>query len=192
MHPFRLLALLSLILLVAGCAQNPQNLRLSVEPPKPVASVAGGPGVALETVDRREDKALGRLENRDQPAAPITSAQDMAYVLKLAAGETLQRAGFSAELWSDSASPRLLIEITELEHVITADIPRKMETRVTLNARAWRGNERITAKASTRRDSRIANAPGKERNAAEIEKALADALRELFDQRLVDFLAGRG
>ena len=39
MHPLRLLALLSLALLIAGCAQNPQDLRLSVEPPEPVASV---------------------------------------------------------------------------------------------------------------------------------------------------------
>lgn len=193
MPAIRLLTLACLALVLGACTQKPQSLELSLNPPEPAASVSGGPAVALETVDRRPDKTLGTVASyNDKGDAPITTDQDVAYVLKVATGETLKRAGFQPELWSDGASPRLIIEITTLNHEVTADIPRRLRTEVTLTARAWRGGERFTAKATASHESRMATAPGPERNASEIERGLRDALRQLFDQRLVDFLAGRG
>ncbi len=188
----RLLALITTIVVLAGCAQNPQTLRLTVEPPEPNASVSGGPPVALEVVDRRDDKTLGILQNREDENATITTSQDLAYVVELAAGETLSQAGFPPQLWSDTATPRLLIEITELRHTVTADVPRRVDTQVTLQARAWRDGERFNGQASTSRSARVVTRPGPERNAADIARAVQDALRQLFDRRLVDFLSGRG
>ena len=178
--------------LLAACAQGAQTVRLSPKPVLPEAEPLGaGQRVALEVLDRRPDPRLGELKNVDKPPAPITSEQELDYVVQLAAAEALDAWGFRPAVWDDGAPRRLIVEVLTLRHSVDASIPRDVETVVELGLRAFSDGRTMEAKASARSTDRIAALrPSAERTGEAIDKTLAEAMQRLFDRRLAAFLAG--
>ncbi len=192
----RMLQRIPLILLMAavlaGCAQKAQTVRLAPAPELTGAEALGGARrVALEVLDRRGQPALGELQNRNKPAALITSEQPLEYVMQLAGADALSAWGFRPAIWDDDAERRLVIEVLTLRHTVDASLPHDTETVVELGLRAFQGGRTMEAKASARSSDRlVALSPSAEESAQAIDRTVAKAMERLFDRRLAAFLAG--
>ncbi|UEX78577.1 YajG family lipoprotein [Spiribacter halobius] len=191
MKLLRLLPLLVLSALLGACAQTTQSVRLGPEPPETGPVLGDERVVALRVVDTRENPDLGTLENRDGDPARVITDQNLAYVVELAAGEALLGYGLRPTVWEESYTPRLQIDIEQLEHSVDADLPRDVATRVTLRARAVDNGQRYTSQARTELTDRRPTAPDAEANAAYINEAITRALGRLLDEELAAFLAGQ-
>lgn len=188
----RLLALTPLLLLLGACATTDQRVTIAPEPPALEGGAVTNAGqVALDVIDARDTEQLGTLEVLDGAPARITSSQDVAYATQLAAATALTEAGFRPTPWSDSAEPRLLIRIEEIQHTVGAGLPRDVSTVVRLSARAWQQGRQYSASAESSVSNTVAVRPSAESNAATIEQAMTEALRRLMDRELTTFLAGR-
>lgn len=186
----RLLALTPLLLLLGACATTDQRVTIAPEPPTLDGGAVPSPGpVALDVVDGRDSDRLGTIEALEGPPARITSTQDIAYATQLAAATALTEAGFRPTPWSDSAEPRLLIQIEQIEHTVGAGVPREVRTEVRLSARAWQDGRQYSATAESSVTDTVAIRPSAEDNAAAIEEAITQALRRLMDPKLTAFLA---
>ncbi len=183
--------LLGVLLVVAGCSQTTQDLRLSPAPPATGPLIGGGERLGLEVTDTRTDRDLGMLENPDGSIVRLTAAQDVAYAVQLAAAEALRGYDFNPGLWDDRREPRLAIGIERLEHEVTAGVPYQLETRIALTATAWLDGERYTTRARTSLTEQRALPPRAATNTEVIEKAITRALDELLNEELARFLAGR-
>ncbi len=185
----RLLVLGLLSLLVGACA-TPQDQRLQLTPAAPELEAGDYSGrVAFEVVDRREAQELGLIEVVEGEAGRVPAGPDLAYAVQLAAARGLSEAGFRATLWSDDAEPRLLIEIEELRHTVSAQLPREVRTEVQLAARAWRDGRRYSTRAQSTVTDHVALRPSAADNAKIVEQAITEALERLLAPKLTDFLA---
>lgn len=184
-------SLLGALLILAGCAQPTQELRLSPAAPSTGPLIGDGQSLAVDVVDVRDDSDLGRQGSIDGETIRIRSDKDIAYAVQLAAAEALRGYDFQPTLWDDSQEPRLLIRIEELDHQVTAAVPFQLETRITLQATAWRGGERYRTRARTTLTDQRALPPRESTNTEVIDEAITRALGELLNRELADFLAGR-
>jgi uncharacterized lipoprotein YajG len=177
--------------IAVGCAQTPQTVRLAPEAPDQY-SVDHGKGrtVALRVVDNRLDKSrLGELQNRDAEPALVRTEQDLAYVVELAAGQTLKAYGFKPVSWDSDADRRLTVSIDHLSHMVGAALPRSVDTDVRLSATAVHGDSTMKLKAEENSDNRISHRPSNEENASFIDQAISRALGRLVSDDLTKFLA---
>lgn len=176
---------------LAGCAQTPQTVRLAPDAPDEMAVNYGqGRNVALRVVDNRLDKSeLGELQNRNEEPAPLHTKQDLAYVVKLAAGQVLKAYGFNPTPWNGDAERRLTISIDSLHHTVGAAIPRAVNTSVKLSATAVHGNKSLKLKAEQNSNNQITHRPSPDENAEFIDDAITKALGRLYSDDLAKFLA---
>lgn len=190
-HAIRLTIVLLSLLLLAGCSQTHQNLRLSPTPPDIGQAVSSGASVALQVVDARDGRDLGMLENPDGSLVRLTADQNIDYTLQLAAAEALREYGFRPTLWSDSAVPRIEIRIEVLEHEVKAGVPYALATEVALAGTAWAGRERYTSRARSTLNRQRPLPPSASTNAEIISTAMSQALGQLLDEGFVGFIHER-
>ncbi|MBS3786130.1 MAG: hypothetical protein KGY57_04885, partial [Gammaproteobacteria bacterium] len=138
---------------------------------------------------REQVAELGTQQTLRGDVLPLSAAQDIAYVVQLAAAEALKGYDLTAALWTEQREPRLEITIDALNHEVRAGIPWQLETEVSLRAVAWANGERLTTRAQSTLDNQRATPPGAEANAAVINEAITRALRQLLSQELAHFLA---
>ena len=190
-HAIRLILLLSALLLLAGCSQTNQNLRLSPTPPDVGQAISNGASVALQVVDARDGRDLGMLENPDGSLVRLTADQNIDYTMQLAAAEALRDYGFRPTLWSDNAVPRVEIQIEVLTHEVKAGVPYALTTEVALVGIAWAGNERYTTRARASLNRQRPLPPRATTNADIINTAMSQALGQLLDAGFVGFIHER-
>ncbi|WP_195759494.1 YajG family lipoprotein [Spiribacter sp. 2438] len=183
--------MLGALVVLAGCAQSTQELRLSPAAPSTGPLIGNGQSLAFEVVDGRDNTDLGRQENIDGETIRIQSDKDIAYAVQLAAAEALRGYDFQPTLWDGGREPRLRIRIEELDHQVTAGVPFQLETRIGLEATAWRGGERYRTRARTTLTDQRALPPREGTNTEVIDEAITRALGELLNRELANFLAGR-
>lgn len=186
-----LLLVAAAAILLGGCAQTPQTVRLAPDPPDKYAVDYGqGREVALRVVDQRLDKTqVGELLNREGEPAPVRTKQELAYVMELTVGETLKAYGFKPVPWNENARRRLTVSINHVSHTVDAAVPRDIETTVRLAATAVHGEKTLKLKAEQRSDDRLTHRPSADENAQYIDSALSEALGRLMSDELGRFLA---
>lgn len=182
--------LLLFVVLLSACAQTGQSLRLSPEPPATGPAVGAASEIGLRVIDAREQTAeLGTQQTLRGEVLPLSAAQDVAYVVQLAAAEALKGYDLTAALWTEQREPRLEITIDALNHEVRAGVPWQLDTEVSLRAVAWANGERLTTRAQSTLNNQRATPPGAEANAAVIDEAISRALRQVLSQDLAHFLA---
>ena len=190
-HAIRLTIMFLALVLLAGCSQTSQNLRLSPTPPDIGQALSDGANVALQVIDERNGRDLGMLENPDGSLVRLTAEQNIDYTLQLAAAEALRQYGFRPTLWSDSAVPRVEIRIEVLEHEVKAGVPYALSTDVALAGTAWAGRERYTSRARSTLNRQRPLPPSASTNAEIINTAMSQALGQLLDAGFVGFIHER-
>jgi len=178
------------VLFLAACAQSGQVLKLS--PKADVTESRGGAGteVAVRAVDKRPNRALGRLENpRGGEEGLLASAQDLERVMTNAAMEALSRKGFKPVPWSPDARRKLTLEIVTLDHIVGGVVPRKVSTEVELGFVAVFRDNTLTGNARHSQGDTVAFRPSPEENAEWINRGLDATLERLMVERLVNFLS---
>lgn len=187
----RITVLLGLALLLTACAQGTQNLRLNPDPPQSGPLLGGAQTLGLQVVDTRTDRDLGMLENLDGSVVRLMAAQNLAYVVQMAAAEALRGYDFEPTIWDSQRTPRLEIRIEALEHQVTAGVPYELETEIALAATGWVGSERHTVQTRTTLTNQRALPPSERVNAEAIEAVITRALGQIIDEDLARRLAGQ-
>lgn len=176
-------------LVLGGCAQTAQQLRLGPQADVPESSIGDGYDVAVRVEDQRDDKVLGYLENRDREPGELTSSMELRYVVMDALEKALERNGFTVVDWDDETPRRLKVQVVDLEHNVSAAVPRDVETRVELRSEAQRDGSRVTGRTTARGSDRITHRPDADDNARYIDDVIGRALERLVTVDLLDFLA---
>lgn len=185
------LAVLLMVAFLSACAQTGQSLRLSPEPPATGPAVGLATEVGLRVVDTREQTAtLGTQQTIQGEVFPLTASQALPYVVQLAAAEALRGYDLKASLWADNQTPRIEIQIDQLQHEVRAGIPWQLDTEITLRAVAFANGERLTTRAQTTLNNQRATPPNATANAVIIDEAITRALGQLLNEELARFLAG--
>jgi len=191
MKSLHVLALLLMVAFLSACAQTGQSLRLSPEPPATGPAVGLATEVGLRVVDTREQTAtLGTQQTIQGEVFPLTASQALPYVVQLAAAEALRGYDLEASLWADNQTPRIEIQIDQLQHEVRAGIPWQLDTEITLRAEAFANGERLTTRAQTTLNNQRATPPNATANAVIIDEAITRALGQLLNEELARFLAG--
>ena len=182
------LVLCCLVASLSACAQTGQVVTL--KPGQDLFESSDGEGreVAVRVVNEMEDVVLGRLENRRGEHAVITTDRDPVKVMTEATREALRSKGFQPVVWSEDAARTLTVRIRRIEHVVTGNAPRKVDTRVELAFEAGNDGRSLTGTARAGRSDTTLTRPTAERNGIWISEALDSGLDRLLGERLREFL----
>ena len=189
MTPVRTMVAALMVLLLAGCAQTSQQLRLAPDAQMDERTIGDGHTVALRVVDEREHARLGQLENRDGEHADLVGTAEVEDVVRQAVEEGLRANGFTVTDWDADASRRLEIRVLDLEHRVSAGVSRDVSTQIELRSEGHRGESRLTGQARARDSDRISHRPNAEDNQAYLDAVLSRALGRLLNEDLLEFLA---
>ncbi len=173
-------------MILAGCAQTGQQLTLDPQPRSEGAAVGDGVTVTVSGQDGREESRLGVLENRRQGDAELTTDQDLGELVAAAVADLIESRGFQA---GDSQRRELAVTVNRLEHRVSSEVPRRVETRVELAFEARNGDRRLSGRNRHARSDQVSGRPSAEENAAYIDATLAGGLERLLTDELLRFLA---
>lgn len=185
----RVLFLLLTVVLLAACAPTGQVISLSPSGAVDESDVGVGREVAVRAVNDRDRVRLGTAESRITEAEPLVSDRDLAEVVTDAAKEALRRKGFRPVAWNESANRRLTVRIRELDHSVSSSVPRQVRTRVELSFDAANDGRSLSGSSRSTQTDAVTVRPSPRDNAEYINNAIDGALRNLYNDRLMDFLA---
>ncbi len=185
----RILLLVLSVALVAACAPTGQVISLSPSGAVDQSEVGVGREVAVRTVNERDRIRLGMADSRLSESEPLVSDRDLADVVNDAAKQALRRKGFRPVAWSESADRRLTVRIRELEHNVSSAVPRQVRTRVELSFDAANDGRTLSGSSRSSQTDSVTVRPSPRDNARYIEEAVDGALRNLYNDRLMDFLS---
>jgi uncharacterized lipoprotein YajG len=184
-------ALLTFCALFAGCAFNPQMANITPTVAVMASSEGRGVTVGVRVVDERPSKSLGRRGTAYGAAAEITAAQDIATIVQNEIIEGLQKKGFSASDYSDSANPKLSVEVRLLEYSTSQGFwTGGVHIKGAMKAMAVNSGKTYEKIYRTDTEERVVVVPTAETNEKWINEALSEVLRQLLDDHgLIAFLA---
>ncbi len=182
------LVLCCVVAALSACAQTGQVVTLKPGQDLSESSEGDGREVAVRVVNEMEDIVLGRLENRRGEHAVITTDRDPVKVMTEATRDALRSKGFQPVGWSEDAARTLTVRIRRIEHVVTANVPRKVDTRVELAFEAGNAGRSLRGAARAGRSDTTLASPTAERNGIWISEALDSGLERLLGERLLEFL----
>jgi len=185
------IALLTFCALFAGCAFNPQTANIAPTVAVMASSEGRGVTVGVRVVDERPSKSLGRRGTAYGAAAEITAAQDIATIVQKEIIEGLKKKGFSALDYSDSANPKLSVEVRLLEYSTSQGFwTSGVNIKAALKAIAVKSGKTYEKMYRTDKEERVVVVPTAETNEKWINDALTEVLRQLLDDHgLIAFLA---
>jgi uncharacterized lipoprotein YajG len=190
--PFSLL-LAGIVLLGAGCAYSPQQIKLA--PAALIAPSDRGQGivVAVEVTDERPSKKIGQRSDAYGMGAEITSHDDIAAVVAAEIKRGLIAKGYRVAKPGDKGAASLQVEIRLLEYgTSTGFFTGGIHLRSALKAEANHGGHVYEKLYRSEREERVAIVPTAETNAQWINRSLAEAIQQLFaDAALLDFLSAK-
>lgn len=184
MNKIYILLILLFTLFLGGCAYAPQQAHLD-----PIVSVIGtkeGSGivVAVEVVDERPSKSLGRRGNSYGSAAEITSAQDLAAVVHDEIVNGLKTKGFTVEDFSPSSNTSLKAEIRLLEYSTSTGFwTGGVHVNGAIKVIAMRNGKQYERIYRTADEKRVVVVPGANSNEKMINAALSSLLNQIFEDR---------
>lgn len=182
------LMLSAVALILVGCAQTGQELRLGPTVDVDDSSIGAGHEVAVRVVDTRDDGGLGELENRGRDPARLTSVTGLDDTLQLLLEDMLEAYGFDVIAWNDTADRRLEVQLSDISHTVSSGVIRDVHTQVELRSRAGRGDSTLTGRTTARDRDRISYRPDAEANAAYVDATLERAMQRLINDDLLAFL----
>ncbi len=188
MNP-RIVLLLCLSLWLVGCAQTGQQVQLKPEPAMAESDLGQGLQIAVRGHDTRSSRNLGVLENRVSDDALVTTDQDLAKIMGEATARALAQKGFDPSRWDGGAERRLTVTLDQLEHRVSSDMPRNVETRIALSFEAHNGDRRLRGASRHTRTDQMTYRPGPEETGEFISNALASGLERLLNDEMLRFLA---
>lgn len=177
-------------LLLSGCAFSPQKANL-----QPVVNIAQGVegqgiSVAVQIVDERPSKSLGRRGTAYGAAAEITAGSDLEVVVRDKVTEGLVAHGFTVNS-AGASDARLTVEIRLLEYSTSQGFwTGGVQIQGALKAVARKAGNDYEQMYRSNKEERVAVVPTAKTNEEWINAALGDVLSQLVsDQKLIEFLS---
>ena len=107
MNKIYILLITTLTLLLGGCAFTPQQANLDPHVSVMQTNEGSGVTVAVEVIDERPSKSLGRRGTAFGAAAEITSAKELAVIVHEEIVNALKLKGFSVKDFNPSSETSL-------------------------------------------------------------------------------------
>lgn len=179
-------------LFLSACAFSPQKANIAPTMAVTPSDVGSGVTVAVNVVDERPSKTLGRRGTAYGAAAEITAAQDLAVVVQQHVVDALEQKGFTTADYDRDAPTRLSVEIRLLEYSTSQGFwTGGVQVQGTLKAVAMNDGEHFDKMYRSDEEKRVMVVPTADENEAWINTALSDVLNQMLnDDELVEFLAG--
>lgn len=183
--------LVAISLLLSACAFNSQTARLAPTVDVQSSNEGRGVAVAVRVVDERASKSLGHRGTAYGAAAEITAAQDVAVVVHDQLVTGLQKKGFQVVDYAADASPRLTVEVRNLEYSTSQGFwTGGVKIQSALKVQAARGTTSYEQMYRSDKEERVVVVPTASTNEQWINTSLSDVLNQLFeDIGLFKFLA---
>lgn len=179
----------ALIVALAGCAQSPQQVRLS--PKVSVNSYLGNqPAVHLTITDNRPSKILGTRGGVYRGTNNITLSRDLSSTLRTVATAALNEMGVVV----DEPSPRptqLVLIVEKLEYKVSdkQTLPIEVALHTQFAAIADNNGKQQTTRYQSSKIHKFFTAPSTDDNEAIINDIVSETLTRLFnDPKLVEVI----
>ncbi|HYA20191.1 MAG TPA: YajG family lipoprotein [Burkholderiales bacterium] len=185
------LTLVSLLLLLGGCATTPQTVYLYPDVAVTGSDVGKGKTVALTVTDARANKVLGYRTTRLDKDSVIVTDSDIAKVAQERIYEGLKKYGFNVNVGSGDAPVLLKVEVQALEYSApTGSWTGGIRTSAKLKAYVKNGLTTYENSYEVTNNETVVIPPSQGKNEELINKTLADVLQNLLkDQKLIALLA---
>jgi uncharacterized lipoprotein YajG len=187
----RLILVVLLCLVSAGCAYIDQNLKVDPEASVTSDNIGGGRKIAVRVIDDRDEQLIGKRGAQFLPGGKISSKQDLAEVLEEDVREGLLRKGFEP-VKEHETGLLMKVELRSLEYnssmgLWTAGNIGTAVIKVTATAPSGKIYEETYRSESEVRTAFISS---QVTNARVVNNALSEAINKIFEDReLVEFLA---
>ena len=167
------------LILAAGCALSPQVI--PIHPDIRIDNPSTNKGtLALEVVDLRNSKILGKRGGVYKETSDISTAADITGSLRQSLAKALSKMGY--EVTTGHPMPGLRVEVTSLSYrVIDDKVTRHIETRAVVNAIYKKGNKTFTNTYTVTRKKEMLTAPDEAENETLINDTLAAALQQMLE-----------
>lgn len=184
------LLLFSAVLQLQGCAYNAQQAKLAPSIQITKSNEGRNTSVALQIVDDRPTKVLGKRADTFGPAAEITAAQELEDVIRVAATKVLQSKGFKVVETREGSDAVLKLEIRHFEYTMSQGWTFGLHVTGALKAVASREGQAYEKLYRSAIEERVVIVPTAEINEAAINRGLTKLLNEMFaDEKLFVSLA---
>ncbi len=181
--------LVTLILLMGGCAWVPQEARLRIDVDMAVSDAGRGVRVAVKVHDRRPETALGH-RGIDSEHATITTSQNLVVLFRDAIIDGVARKGFKAVDYDGETPLVLSVEIRRVRY--TTDMvfwKGIVKTEAWLVASATKGGARFEQNYTGKREITSVEAPRAKTNERLLNEAISESVQSLVgDPILIRFL----
>ena len=180
------------IVLLIGCAHNPQQARITASVDVPNSAEGANVFVAVRVVDERPSKSLGRRADAYGPSGEITSPDDLELVVQRQVTSALRMKGFIPTEASRDSVNSLTVELRLLEYSVSQSLTFGLHVRGAVKVVALRSSERYEKIYRAEVEERVFVVPPPEVNERLINDALGKTLNEIFvDSQLFSFLANK-
>lgn len=172
------------LLLLAGCAQSPQQVWLEPKLNVPPSSLGEGRVVAVDVVDRRPNASLGNYGKSRDASTELSTGQDIALVVKQEVISGMRKKSFVAVEEQANRDARINVEVLSLEYATspntwTGDVYIKSAIKAT----ASKNGKTLEKMYRANFDKRVVVVPTATTNEQWLNEALGDVLRQLLEDR---------
>lgn len=190
MPPMKILWMLVLTALTAGCALSPQTVALLPRIDVQAHPIGLGRELALEVIDRRPDSAIG-ARGGIYDTALITPRSPADRVLWEALAERLTASGFRVVAARPDVSLGLRVELLQLTYRASGQpVVNRVEVQAAIAALVRNGPRSLTGQYQANTSQVVFTAPSEAENERLINQVLGQALvRLLQDGEVLGLLA---
>ncbi len=183
-HNITLLA--TLLLILGGCAQSPQQINLTPQI-KINSQVSNQPSVHLSVVDKRPSQSLGTRGGTYRNSNHITLARDLQSMLKPIASAALTEIGIVIDKPSPMPTDlQLWVEKLQYDVNDAQTLPIEITLQVQIAAVANKGGQEQISRYESSKVHKFLTAPDTEKNEEIINAIVSTTLSRLFnDPRLI-------
>lgn len=182
-------AVLTLIALLAACAQSPQ--RINVQPTLSISgdAIGNGRAIVVSASDQRPNKVLGSLGGVYSGTATLTIANDLEQALTRAANGLLASQGYVVNSPDPSALQLNIVVESLVYQPIDQPVGSAIKLTAVLRADVSKGGETFSGRYQSEMERRSVARPDPEDNEKYVNDLLSDTLVRMFsDNRLREFL----
>lgn len=176
------------VLMTTGCF-SPVSVQLTPRYDARRSDVGLGRTVALQVIDARGDRTVGRRQHGLVPGSRLELTRPIEDTVRQSIADSLQRKRFTVATGGD-ASARLSIEVIELRYEPRRVVGTRYLTRAQLRAVATSAGGTYSRTYTQTDEDRALVGSGGHFNAARLSAVLADTMRQMMtDEALIAILA---
>lgn len=182
------LALLAIVLGLAGCASAPLEINVTPKVKATQGQIGMGRTYVIEVHNPMQGRPIGMRSSGDK--SQILVKNDLALSVAEAVADAMNAMGY-APGHNTADDIRLRIDITSLQFGAPADstYTNKVDMHAKIAVRVDRGMDHFNGQYGTKGDKRFVLAPGPEQSSEAVSEMMSQALQNMFnDPALINFL----